>query len=275
MRRSGNRDRSGWLIATLAASVGGAAACGPDSVALPTPPLEAETTAVAAVYDAPTGTIDIDHLTQLAAEIQARIEDLQLDWLPGQIAEALVRLRQPFDDDAFPTDPAAAEDEDRARVRAVVGVTRICSGWAVPPGPLDAAENGSIELTAVVEDGRLRREAWGVATACRTRIALNSAPEVAALALNASVDGTLIVYLYGPLPRSIGEAKFLLRFDGEIGRADHVGALSFDFRILGASIEFRYGVDDGDIIVGIGIGTLTLQGQNGTFTCDLALRSCG
>jgi hypothetical protein len=274
MRRSGNRDRFGWVIAAVAASAGGAAACGPDPVVLPTPPLEAETAAVAAIYDAPTGTIDIDHLTELAAAIQARIADLQLDWLPAQIADALVRLRQPFDDDAFPADPAAAEDEDRARLRAVVGVTRICSGWAVPPGPPDAAENGSIELTAIVEEGRLRREIWGVATACRTRIG-PTIPGAAALSLNAFVDGALIVYLYGPLPRAIAEAKFLLRFEGEIGAADHVGALSFDFRILGASIEFRYGVEDGDIIVGVGIGALTLRGQNGTFTCDLALQSCG
>jgi hypothetical protein len=254
---------------------GGSAACGPDSVTLPTPPLAEETAAVAAVYDAPTGTIDTDRLTELRAQIQTRIDDLELDWLPGQIADALVRLRRPFDDDALPADPAAADDPDRATLRAVVRATRICGGWAESPGPPNAAENGSIELTAVVEEGRLRPELWGVATGCRTRIEPTGDPGVAALALNASVDGTLIVVLYGPLPHEIAEAKFLLRFEGQIGRGDRVRTLSFDFRILGANIEFRHAVDDGDIIVGVGIGTFTLRGRNGTFTCDLALQSCG
>jgi len=270
----GNHNRLGWLIAAAVAGVA-SAACGPDSVTLPTPPLEEETAAVAAVYDAPTGTVDTAHLAQLREQVQARTEDLELDWLPRQIAEAMVRLRRPFDDDALPADPAAADDPDRATLRAVVRATRICSGWAESPGPPDAAANGSIELTAVVEDGRLRPELWGVATACRTRIDPTGDPGVAALALNGFVDGTLIVVLYGPLPHAIAEAKFLLRFEGDVGRGERVRTLSFDFRIVGASVEFRHAVDDGDIIVGVGIGTFTLRARNGTFTCDLALQSCG
>jgi hypothetical protein len=269
--RRGKALRRAWLTAVLTAAVG---ACGPDPVDLPSPPLEAETAAVAVVYDAPTGTINTERLAQLLAEIQARLDDLELDWLPDQIGEALTRLRRRFDEAAFPVDPAAAEDADRADLRAVVYLTRICSGWAEAPGPPNLAENGSLELTAVVDEGRLRPEIWGIATACRTRIHPLDDQGVPGLALNALLNGTLIALLYGPLPREVGEAEFLFRFQGEIGPPEKVRALSFDFRIVGANVEFRHGVADGDIVVGVGIGIFTLRGRNGTFTCDLALQSC-
>jgi hypothetical protein len=97
---------------------------------------------------------------------------------------------------------------------------------------------------------------------------------VGEVALNAFLSGTLIVFLYGPLPMAVADADFLLRFEGEIGRDQRVAALSFDFRLMDGRIEVRHAVPDGDIVVGIGSGALTFRGQNGTFTCDLATLSC-
>jgi hypothetical protein len=256
-----------------------ATGCGPDPVDVPTPPLAEETAAIVATYDAPTGSIDTANLQRTVQQAGARLEELNLDWLPDLIAEALTRLRTRFDEGGLPADPAAPPDDDRARITAVVNLTRICRGWDDPAGPPNAAANGDIEVTAVVEATQLTRQAWGTATACHARLDPIDTPVLDEVALssgvNAFVDGTLILYLFGPLPRTGSEADFLLRFSGQIGRQEQPRSASFDFRVVDRKVEFRHAVADGDIIVGVGATSLTLRGSNATFTCDLATASCG
>jgi len=256
----------------------GAAACAPAAIALPDAPMKAQADAVAAIYESPTGTIDVANIQATLDAVDARLAELHLDWLPALMAESLLRLAQRLSDAGEPTDPDAGIETDRVIISAVVVVQRVCRGWSDVPGPPDAAANGTTELTAVVDHGRLREDVWGTVAACKTRLeptdtssALTVTPSVN---LNLSIDGSLDLRLYGPLPRSVGVAKFLLLFSGRLGIDDRTTDSSFDFRVLDGHFDFRVAVGDGDAIVELGATTISLRASNGTFTCDLASRSC-
>lgn len=251
-------------------------ACGPD-VDYPTPPLSEETKAIVATYEQPTGTLDVARLEQLAEDVKARVDALGVDWLPVLMSDALVRLRQRFDAGGLPEDPGARADSGRAEIKAVIALSRVCSGWSDPPGAPDAAENGSIEMTAIVDETRLQRELWGTASDCRQRLqrtATSTPSGGLGVAVNAQLDGTWIIYLDGPLPTQGRDAKYFMSFAGELGLEGRVRPLAFDFRLVDGQVQFRHPVDDGDLIVGVGLGSFSLRGQNATYQCDLAKLYC-
>lgn len=272
MRRPGVR-----LIAPGLAAALGAAACAPSAMTLPESPNKAEVDAVAAVYESPTGTIDVANIQQTLDAVNARLTELNLDWLPDLVAEALIRVTQRLTDAEEPTDPSVPTPTDHVIISAVIGLERVCRGWSDTAGAPDPAADGTIDLTAVIDEGALRPDLWGTAAACRTRLDPADASALTVMpstALNLSVDGALDVRLYGPLPRSVGEAKFLLLFSGRLGADDLTTDASFDFRVLDGHFDFRLAVSDGDIIVELGTTSISLRASNATFVCDLASRSC-
>jgi hypothetical protein len=253
------------------------AACAPSAIVLPESPNAAQVDAVAAIYASPTGTIDVAHIQDTLTTANARLADLHLDWLPDLIAEALTRLAERLSDAGEPTDPDAGVAPDRVVISAAVRMKRVCRGWSDPAGAPDEATNGSVNLTAVVERSRLRNDVWGSAAGCRTRLepadtsALVVTPSVS---LNLSIDGSLDVRLYGPLPRTVGDAKFLLLFSGRLGTDARAADSSFDFRVIDGHFDFRLAVSDGDIIVEVGATSISLRASNATLVCDLASLSC-
>jgi hypothetical protein len=251
-----------------------ATGCGPEPVTVPEPPDAAGTAALVAVYDMPTAILDARDIVDVFADARMRLQDLNLDWFPGLVLDPVIRIRRRLADAGLPDDPAKTEDTSRPVIRAVANVQRICAGWDDPPGPPDQSANGVIDLTAIVETGRLNPQLWGTATACRTRASVSGA--VAAMggltptAVNATVDGTLILYALGPLPEDLIDAQFLVRFEGSIGVGGQVASVAFDFEYLDGSVKFRVPVaSGGDAIVTVG-PTLSIQGANATFSCDLA-----
>ena len=249
-------------------------ACGPDPIDYPSPPEEAQ--AILATYESPTGTVDAADAAVVAARASARIDELDIDWLPELMGRVLVRLRERFEVGGLPLDPAAIVDPDRPTIIALIDLEHVCSGWSVPPGPPNEAENGSIQLFAKVDNTRLRRELWGTASNCRWRISqrMGLAQVVTSPALNVALNGSLLLSLYAPLPKEEAEAAFFMSFDGELGREEQLRPLSFDFRTINRQIEIREPVDDGEVIVGRGAGTVSVRGQNASYTCDLATLTC-
>lgn len=265
-----------WPVIVFSALAWTAAACGPDEVVLPDAPRVAQVDAVAAVYENPTGTIDTAHIQDTLDAVSARLDDLHLDWLPSLISASLHRLQRRLSDGELSTDPDAGVESDHPIIDAVADGRQICRGWSDPAGLPDAA-NGTLELTAVVDKGQLRQDVWGTATDCKTRLdpldlvgAIGIMPSPS---INLFVDGTLDIRLYGPLPRSVGEAKFLLLLTGRID-PDRTTEGEIDFRVLDGQLAFRFAVSDGDIIVEIGATTVSLRGSNGVFVCDLTTLSC-
>ena len=243
--------------------------CGPDPVQLPTPPMQSEIAAVIAAYDSPTGTIDTANIQATLTAAEARLEELQLDWLPELVSELLGRLDQRLNESGLASDPAVTFDDDRPIIDAVATVNHICRGWQDPPGPPDAAANGSLNLTAVVEDGRLQRAAWATASNCHARVL-----PVGQMAFDGFLDGSVVVYLLGPPSGEVSTARFLFYMNGTIGVAGRMTSGSFDFRIIDGQLEFRLQQPDGDVVVSVGLTTLTIRDRNALYSCDLVARSC-
>jgi hypothetical protein len=256
--------------------------CGPETVTLPTPPMEAETAALVMTYQMPTGNLDTTNIDQVRTDAQARLDELHLDWLPDLLSEALTRLQSRLAAAGLPDDPESMPDPRKGQLTAVVTETRICAGWSDPPGPPDAGANGSIEVTAIADTGKLNPEIWGTATNCLARFppagstgsAASATSTSTSAVVKATLNGTLILYSLGPLPQNTSDAQLLVTFSGSIGVGDKVGSASFDFEINQSQVKFRVPVaSGGDAIVTVGT-TLGIQGANAGFSCDLTTLTC-
>ena len=117
--------------------------------------MAAETQQLVALYDMPTATLDTSNIDKVRADAQARLDELNLDWLPGVVSDLLVRLRTRLDDGGLPTDPAAEPKARRAQITAVAEIHRICAGWDNPASAPDEATNGSLDLTAIIDTGKI------------------------------------------------------------------------------------------------------------------------
>jgi hypothetical protein len=243
--------------------------CGPDPVQIPTPPMQSEIAAVLAAYESPTGTIDTANIEATLSAAEARLEELQLDWLPELISEMLGRLDQRLNDSGLTDDPDVTFDDDRPIIDAVATVNHICRGWQDPPGPPDPAANGTLDFTAVVQDGRLSRAAWATASNCHARVL-----SVGQMALDGFLDGSIVLYLQGPLSADESTARFLFYMNGTVGVAGRMTSGSFDFLITDGHIEFRLQQPDGDVVVSVGVTTLAIHDRNAVYTCDLIARTC-
>jgi hypothetical protein len=263
---------------------GFALGCGPDTVTLPTPPMQAETAALVMTYQMPTGNLDTSNIDQVRSDAQARLAELHLDWLPDLLSDELIGLRTRLEGAGLPADPASMPDQHKAQLTAVVTVTRICAGWSDPPGPPDATANGSVVVTAIADSGKLNPQIWGTATSCLARFppadgtgavaSATSDSHSTSSVVNATLNGTLILYSLGPLPKDTSEAELLVIFDGSIGAGDRVGSASFDFEISKSQVKFRVPVaSGGDAIVTVGT-TLGIEGANAGFSCDLTGLTC-
>jgi len=271
------RKRCATAAGTLGVLLSGVAAGCNEDVVLPTPPMADETARLVALYEMPTAVLDTSNIEQARADAQARLDELNLAWLPDLVSQVLTRLRQRLDDSGLPQDPAETPDPRFAQLTAVVEVDRICAGWEDPAGPPDASANGSINVTGIVDTGRINPEIWGTATACKARFppatSSSALTPITPSVLEATLDGTLIIYLLGPPPRTGTDARFLLTFTGMLGTDDQVRSASFDFEVHDTSIKFRVPAGGGDAIVTVGT-TLGIQGANAGFACDLTQLTC-
>ena len=266
-----------WCGAAISLAAG-ALGCGPDTVTLPTPPMQAETAALVMTYQMPTATLDTSKIDQVRADAQARLDELNLDWLPNLLTDAVTRLRTRLDDSGVSVDPTSTPDTRRGQLTAVVTITRICAGWSDPAGPPDQAANGSVEVTAIADTGKLNPEIWGTATSCLARFppadSTGTVASATSTVVNATLDGTLILYSLGPLPKNSSDVQLLVVFSGSIGVGDKVGSASFDFQISQGQVKFRVPVaSGGDAIVTVGT-TLGIEGANAGFSCDLTTLTC-
>jgi GNAT superfamily N-acetyltransferase len=173
--------------------------------------MAAETAQLVAIYDMPTATLDTSKIDQVRSDAQARLDDLHLDWLPNLLSDLLTRLRQRLDAGGLPDDPETTPNRQVAQLTAVASMHRVCAGWDNPAGAPNEAANGALDVTAIVDTGKLNPEVWGTATACRARFPPAdtgaAVGTVVPTVVNATVDGTLIIYLLAPLPATAAEAQ--------------------------------------------------------------------
>jgi hypothetical protein len=256
-------------LGALVILLGDAASC--SNLTIPTPPMAAETAALAALYDMPTGSIDIANVQANLSTVNADIPSFQFDWFPDVASSLLTSLSQRIQGNGLPDNPDASVETHHFVLSAVIDLQRICVGWDNPPGPPNSA-NGNIDATAVIESGRLNPEVWGTATSCKINLSLLQD----SLSGNVMFDGSLILYLLGPLPTSAANERFLFQFNGQLQVGSQSVSSSIDFRVFDGTLAFRLPVSDGDVIVEPPTtgSTVTLRASNGVFLCDLTTLSC-
>jgi hypothetical protein len=258
-------------IAFVAAALAG---CGPDPLQLPPGP---DLNALVAKYQAPTGTIDPRQIDEVIAAAQVRVAQLHLDWLPDLLAQAMTQLRARLNDYGVPTDPSAAPNLNRPGLDATIRLTQTCRGWDDPPGAANAQENGTLSLTAVIENRTFRRGLVAAAASCRGRVQPTNLIAVAsALDLKVFIDGSIGIYFYAPVPRTVAETHALVQLSGQLGTmAGGNVSGEFDFVIDYPHVEVSLDRPDGNVILEIGIDGVTIRAANATYLCDAALQTCG
>lgn len=260
------------LLAATIVALFVVAGCGPDPVVLPTPPMQTEMAALVAAYDSPTGTFDTAKAEDTLMRAQARLNELQLDWVPELMSEVLARIDSRLEQNGLSGDPATLTDTDPDRpiIDAYATVHRVCKGWVDDAGQPDEASNGSIDITAVVEDSYLNRDAWGTATNCHARML-----PAGKAAFDGFLDGTVILHLEGALTQDVSQARFLFYLTGSMGVAGKMASGNFDFRFIAGNIEYRLPQPEGgDIVIIAGATTLGVRDRTGMYSCDLVSRTC-
>jgi hypothetical protein len=294
----------------------GLSGCGSSKVTLPTPPNADQTKQIAAAYENPTAVLDTSNIQQTYDDAKAKATQLDLDWLPKIVTDALSQLKQKLNDAALPDTPpdaggvpndhvdASSSPSTGRRVTALAEVHRTCPGFDSPSGPADAAANGTLDVTGIVDTGNLNPEVWATATQCMVRVPSASSSSTSDVTvgphdasvpvldaavsildggfpgldasvpvINGTINGTLTFYLLGPLPDTIKDAQVLVIFDGMIGTGGQTAAASFDFELIGTSVKYRVPAGGGEAVVTIGT-TIGIQGANAGFTCDLTAGNC-
>lgn len=269
-----SRSTFSCAFASWAVAVTALAGCGPGPLPLPPGP---DLDALVVKYQAPTGTIDPQQLNDVIAAAQVRLDQLQLDWLPDLLAQLMTQLRARLDDNGVPSDPSVAPNLDHPGIDATIRLTQTCRGWDDPPGAANAGENGTLSLTAVIENSTFRRALVAAAESCRDRIQPTNQIEITtSVDLKVFVAGSLGIYFYAPVPRTVAETHALVQLFGQVGTMTG-GNVSgeFDFVIDYPHVQVSIDRADGNVILEVGLDGVTIRAANATYRCDAALQACG
>lgn len=262
--RARRRARRAVTVAFVV-GVGATVGCGPSEPEVQQ--LPPEIVDLAAVYDAPTGTVPAFAQTQIA-ELQQELETIRESDIVRLVSSALVNLHDRVQEGGLATDPTIQPKEDWPRIDGSVTITRICRGWDPAVTTPDPA-NGTIQVIAQFNGSVLQRTVLGTFSSCRDRI---DGP--GGTGVNVFLNGTLAIYLQGPLPAAAVDASFLLGWSGTLGTEAAQANATFDFRVVPPQLEVRIPVADGDIIGSVGGNGVTFRGANGTFACSAETFDC-
>jgi hypothetical protein len=228
-----------------------------------------EVVAVQAEYENPTGTVPPSAIDQIT-ELESKLATIESTRIADVVRRLLDSVRQRLVANGLATDPAARPNKpQRPVIIGSVTVTRTCRGWDDTSTTPDPA-NGSIELTAEYQSSILQAVVWGTATSCHERIDVTNNVTV-----HPFFDGSVAVYLEGPIQTDPTQSSFLVGWNGTIGtEMTGQASASFDFRVVPPNVEVRLSVPDGHIIGSVGANGVQLRGTNGTFGCSLQTFTC-
>jgi hypothetical protein len=251
--------------AVAVALLGVAAGCGTPSVTVP--PAPAEVQSIAAEYDNPTGTVPVSAMQQIE-ELQQTLETINSTNIGAIVSNSLVNLRKQLAANGLALDPVTTPKRHHPVIVAVITANRTCRGWDDASTTPNAAD-GTFDLTATYQHSMLQRTIFGTATACHDRITVTDD-----MMAHVFFDGSVGVFLEGPLMSDPTQAEFLMTFSGTIGTEATQAPADFDFRVIPPQVEVRIAVADGSVIGSFGTNEVTLRGKNGTYGCSLVTFTC-
>jgi hypothetical protein len=247
------------------ALVGALGGCSTSPVVVPPAPAEVQT--IAAEYDMPTGTVPVSAMQQIQ-DLQQTLNTINSTEIASIMSNFLVSLRARIVANGLATNPLTTPKRHHPVITAVITADSICRGWDDTSTTPNAAD-GSFALTATYQSSMLQRTIFGTATSCHDRITATDNTMV-----HVFFDGSIGLFLEGPLMTDPNQSQFLMTFNGTIGTEGAQAQATFDFRVIPPLIEVRIAVSDGSVIGSLGANEVTLRGANGTFTCSLVTFTC-
>ncbi len=243
----------------------------PEKVDKPTPP---DMSALALVYDAPTGTFDEDSVAvavDAAHEIASQIESLGID---QALLDAVMQAVDAKMNGETTTQGNIGTHRDyQTEGEGYLLVTRICNGWGAEPMPEPA--NGDLKLTVGFTEQGVDAVVWGTATSCEYLV---DGRQVLLRGLSDSEAGQVRLSFGSAVPfDQVTQRKILLDLDLAADLDGSETLADFDFRIdpVSRTLEVRVPVADGDIIVSASAGLLNgVRAKNGDFGCSESTRTC-
>jgi hypothetical protein len=257
--------RAPAAAAVAVALVGAPAGCSTPDVKLP--PAPAEVQSIAAEYDTPTGTVPVSAMQQIE-DLQQTLDTINSTHIGEIVSNSLVSLRARLVANGLATDPLTTPKRHHPVIIGFVTADRTCRGWDDTSTTPNAAD-GTFVLTATYQHSMLQRAIFGPAMACHDRITVTDNTMV-----HVFFDGSIGLFLEGPLATDPTQTKFLMTFSGTIGTENAQGAADFDFRVIPPQVEVRVPVADGNVIGSFGLNEVTLRGKNGTYGCSLVTFTC-
>ncbi len=239
--------------------------CAPSGLVKPSAP---DMTELVASYTAPDADFDPQSADALRPALLGFDELLARTDIAPRLFQALGQLAaQARDGDTADT---AAEEALTLRADGYLVVTRICNGWQDPAVP-DAANNGTLQLTATFNETGFDPVIWGSVQTCRylvgeSQLLLQQKPgsDVPLRVFANRSDGNFT----GGDTALLFALQLAVTLDGE------ALDLAFDFRTTdGSAVEYRVPQGGGSFIASVGPdGALTVRANNGYFSCDPELR---
>lgn len=243
------------------------AGCGPPREEPFHKPEAPDMSALVALYDAPTGTLDEGDAATVLQAAQPIVDKI-----------AALNITQPLIDavNASVAGADGGDDDSEGGLTQASGhllVTRICNGWE--PEPVPDPANGTLGLTVGFTETGLDPVIWGEIERC---LYLVGSSRVALGGLRGSPIGSVRFHLGGVLPfEGLASARLLFDFDLSAELDGQGLDADFDYRLdpTSASLEVRVPVADGDVIVLVsGTGVAGVRAQNGDFVCDESASTC-
>jgi hypothetical protein len=249
-------------------------ACGgpePKDVKKPTPP---DMTALAAVYEAPSGVLSQETVTEAYDAARAIFDAVQALGIDQTLIVTVLEAVEA--QQSGQTTTMGATGTERQALTEGEGymlATRICNGWG--PEPVPDTAHGAIRLTVGFTEAGIDPVVWGEVERCQYLV---GASQVLLRGLAGADAGAAKVFFGEPVPfDAVAEARALFDFDvaGELDGGEI--AADFDFRIdvAGETYEVRIGTSTGDLIAVVSGQAFTgVRAANGDFGCDEVTRSC-
>ena len=214
------------LLASTVVALVLVAGCGPDPVVLPTPPMQTEMDALVAAYESPTGTFDTAKAEDTVMRAQARLEELQLDWLPDLMSKCSARVDSRLDQSGLSDDPATLTDTDRIARSSTL--TRPYTASARDGTTPQDTRRGEQRLDRH-HGNRRRRVPQSRRLGHGDQLPRAHAP-IGNVGIDGFLEGTVILHLEGALSQDVSQARFLFYLTGSMGVASKMASGSFDFR---------------------------------------------
>jgi hypothetical protein len=257
-----SKSKSGWVerVAVGAALLSLTGGCG--ELELPPPPDMSE---LVEAYNAPDGDLDASVAVEFGKTLFDTLrENRRASGI--EIANSVVQNLQDLgggaegDDDPENTGAGTQQvGSSRFDLAAIARVHRICRGWE--GGPVNEAENGSLDLTATLDQGGLIPTVWGTINHCK--FPWND--------FDFELEGEVKLHFGSGEPRvglrRLGAVGYLFQFDGTVlatkdGQTSELTLNSHFKAFLNGKVLMLFELSDGAHVIGMfDPESLTIRGR--------------